>query len=79
MTSASTFPPSWGRFFDLFQAIATKMECPPDVCFPPDSDRTADISERQLRANNELMHRNKPGVIRSPRRRSRGAPEELGG
>ena len=30
--------------------IATKMGCPPHVCFSVNSDRTADIQDRQLRA-----------------------------
>jgi hypothetical protein len=41
-------------------SIATKMGCPPHVCFSPDSDRTADIQDRQLRAITGLMRRSKP-------------------
>ena len=33
------------------------MRCPRHVCFALDSDRTADIQDRQLRANFGLMHR----------------------
>jgi hypothetical protein len=33
-------------------SIATELGCPRDVRFTPDSDRTADIRDWQLRANN---------------------------
>jgi len=35
-----------------YGSIATELGLPRDVCFPPDSDRIADILDWQLRANN---------------------------
>ena len=35
-------------------SIATNKGCPRHVCFALDSDRTADIKNRQLRANSGL-------------------------
>jgi hypothetical protein len=40
-----------------------------DVCFAPVSGHRQAISACPKSANNGLMHRNKPGVIRSPHRR----------
>jgi hypothetical protein len=37
-------------------SIATEMGCPPHVCFPPNSDRTADIAEGPFRARNGLLY-----------------------
>jgi hypothetical protein len=50
-TFAATQRPWWSN--------STELSCPRDVRLTPDSDRTADIPDWQLRANWRLIHRNK--------------------
>jgi hypothetical protein len=38
-----------------FGSISTKLDYPGDVCFPPDTDRTADIADSPVRAISGLL------------------------
>jgi len=40
-------------------SFSTEMACPSHVCFPPDSDHSADIWGGPFRAMKRLMHRSK--------------------